>query len=181
MKKTKMEDLTKSNRSGVIAFKTKDDDQIVDIMFADDDYDVILFTKDGYSIHFSLDEVLATNKYAVGVKGIKLKTGDEVVSACRANDYIITITNRGYAKKSLVSEFPKQKRYGVGVICHKLSLKTGDKIVAGLSSKDNEIIVTNKIQKTIKIDDKDIPTTSRVAAGNKIMDTAVDVINADIV
>lgn len=181
VKKTKLADLTKSNRSGVIAFTPKPDDEIIDIMFVDEDYDILLATHNGIIIRFSSKEVSATNKYGVGVKGIKLKADDYVVSVCKENDFICTVSEKGYAKKSALSEFPKQKRYGAGILAHKLTLKTGLHLVKAFGINEEQLILTNKVHKTIKVASSDVPVTSRVAAGNKIMNTNVAIINVNIV
>lgn len=113
IKKTFLEEYTKTNRNtGILALKVKEGDEVVDIIFMDEE-DLILITKKGMSIRFKSKDVGAIGRLAIGVVGIKLNDGDEVVAALpvhKDTDTVGIFAENGVGKKVALKEFTSQGR-----------------------------------------------------------------------
>ena len=165
IKKTKLEEYNNIKRgSGIIATKFRDGDTLANIVFLDDE-DLILITKNGIGIHFSTKDISAVGRMAIGVRGIKLNDGDEVISALpvhKDTDYIAIFNSDGNGKKMKLEELPIQKRDGKGI---KITGK--DNIVASAAMVcDNDNILLMGTNTSLCISAKEIPVVGRTSVGN---------------
>ena len=167
LKKTYLSEYMNMKRNaGIAAIKVKEGDSIANIIFQDDE-DLIIITKNGMSIKFNTKEIGAVGRVAMGVKGIKLNEGDEVVAALpvhKDTDTVAIFTSNGYGKKVVLNDFPMQNKGGKGTYISKL---TSDITIAGaamVSDEDNILISGN--HSSICISAKDVPLMSKVAQGN---------------
>ena len=148
--------------AGIAAIKIKDNDSVAAVSFQDDE-DIVIITKQGMSIKFETKPVGAVGRIAMGVKGIALKDGDEVVTALpvhKDTDNIGIFTEDGLGKKIKIDELPKQTRGGRGTSLSK-------KPVAGaamISDEDNILLLGTT--SSICISAKDVPLLSKTADGN---------------
>jgi DNA gyrase subunit A len=146
VKKTALTDFKNINTSGLKAIKLKEEDDIIYVgLIQDVEMEQLLIaTKLGYSIRFKCDEnVRSTGRDTMGVKGISIRSGDEVVSALLIKDEngcVLTVSAHGYGKRTKIDEYPLQSRSGKGVINLKCNEKTGN-VVSVLSVEDNEEII----------------------------------------
>ena len=173
IKKTYLEEYTKTNRNtGIAALNVKKGDSVVNILFQDDE-DLLLVTKNGMSIRFDTKDIGAVGRVARGVKGVKLSEGDEIVSAMsvhKTTDQVGIFTSKGLGKKVELKDFPAQKRGGKGTIVYKPTEQTGNIIGATmLSDEDNILLCGNK--SSICISAKDVPILSKVGQGNIMIKT----------
>lgn len=170
MKKTLLEEYTKVKRStGIAAIKIKEGDSLANVTFVDKE-DIIIITKNGMSIHFESREVAPIGRVTSGVKAIKLNEEDEVLVGLpifKDSDCLCVFTERGFAKKCILDEFPVQLRGGKGVTIYKPSEVTGN-ICGALISKDDNILLVGK-PNSICISSNDIPLLSRIGMGNIVM------------
>lgn len=164
IKKSLLEEYTKTNRNGgIAALNIKDGDEVVNVIFQDEE-ELILITKNGMSIRFGTSTITAIGRTAAGVKGINLNDGDEVISALpvhKITDTLAIVYENGIGKKIALSEFPSQGRGGKGVTLSKDNSVVG---AAMISDEDNILIcgATN----SICISATDIPLVGRTAIGN---------------
>lgn len=168
VKKSYLEEYTKTNRNtGIAALNVKDDDEVVDIIFQDEE-DMILITKNGMSIRFETKAVNPIGRIGIGVKGIKLAEGDEVIAGLpihKTSDQVAVFTSAGIGKKVELKEFPSQSRGGKGTVIYKPSAQTGVLVGAAMiSDEDNILICGNKT--SICISAKEIPQIGKTGIGN---------------
>ena len=168
IKKSNLEEYTKTNRNtGIAALKMKEGDSVVDILFQDDE-DLLLITKKGMSIHFATKDIGIVGRIAIGVKGISLKEDDEVVSAMSVHkdtDQVGVFSTTGLGKKVPLKEFQLQNRGGKGTIVYKTDSSCGDLVGATMLS-DEDIILISGNKTSICISAKDVPSLSKTSQGN---------------
>ncbi len=148
VKKISLEHFSKPRASGIRAITLPPDnsDMLVDVQIIKPKEEVLLATKHGQAIRFNSDDVRAMGRASYGVSGIKLGKDDEVVSLeiLRTKE-VMTITEKGYGKRSAVNDYRKTARSGKGVINMKVSEKTGDIVnTVSINPEDNIIITTAK-------------------------------------
>src|SRR5205807_7666693 len=147
IKRTKLQAFARPRPSGLKALSIEEDDELVSVMHANCDEDVIIGTAQGMAIRFDQKEVRPMGRAAFGVKGITLETGDKVVGAelAKPGATLFTMTENGYGKRTVIEEYRLTHRGGKGVI----DIKTGERngnVVAMLqvADADQVMIITNK-------------------------------------
>lgn len=175
VKKTNLSEFKNINTSGLKAIKLKDNDDIIYVGLIEDidKEELLIATKDGYSIRFTCEEVRATGRDTMGVKGLTLRDGDIVVSALlvkdKENSSILAITENGYGKRTRIDEYPLQARTGKGVINLRCNPKTGS-VVSVLSVNDGEeLMAITSSGVVIRIAVEDIVLYGRATQGVIIM------------
>jgi len=147
IKRTKLEAFARPRPSGLKALSIEGDDELVSVMHAKGDEDVIIGTAQGMAIRFDQKEVRSMGRAAFGVKGITLEQGDHVVGAelARAGSTLFTMTENGYGKRTELEEYRLTHRGGKGVIDIKTRDRNGN-VVAMLqvTDADQVMIITNK-------------------------------------
>jgi len=177
VKKTNSSEFKNIRSNGLRAVNFKDEkDSLVKVFSTDGNCEIILTTKFGQSIRFSEKDVRPMGRMASGVRGIKLRLGDRVVSAEKVSKdqkgFLFTLTEMGIGKKTEISEFNVQKRGGVGVKVARISKKTGNLSVVKIipeDHKDLELLVISESAQVIRIKAESIPKLSRVAQGVFLM------------
>lgn len=168
IKKSYLEEYTKTNRNtGIAALNVKDGDEVVDIIFQDEE-DMVLVTKNGMSIKFATKDVTPIGRVAMGVKGIKLAEGDEVIAALpihKVTDQIAIFTDGGLGKKVDINELPTQARGGKGTIIYKPTEQTGN-VVGSAMVSDEDLILLSGNKTSICFSAKDIPSLGKTGVGN---------------
>ena len=132
VKKTPIQDYANVRKIGLAAISLRDDDELIEVKATDDKKDIILVTKYGQCIRFKENDVRSTGRVSMGVRGINLLDGDEVV-AMQLNTqgyYLLVVSENGMGKRTSISEFTCQNRGGKGVKCYKITEKTGNVIGA---------------------------------------------------
>lgn len=171
IKKSPISEYQEIKRNGTIGIKLKDNDLVSEVLFMDEE-DLVVFTKNGMSIHIKTNELTPTGRNSLGVLGMKLKEEDEIVGAAAIKQntkYVATITRKGQAKKTEMDQFPIQNRNGVGVISHKLN--SGDSVVSVLALSDNDSLIVFESKKEKVFKATDIPTVGRNSIGNILIKT----------
>ncbi len=158
----------------IINLPADNSDSVVDVKRIMDKQQVMLMSADGQAIRFNSDEVRNMGRASYGVAGIKLDKGDEVVSMEivpmeKTKSNILTITEKGYGKRSEIDDYRLTGRAGKGVINLKVSEKTGKVIrTIELDEKDT-IVVTTKKGMAIRTKAKAIRVMGRAAQGVRII------------
>ena len=171
VKKTQITEYQNIRRTGLQAINLKEDDDLIEVKFTDGKKDLILITKFGQCIRFNEVDVRSTGRTSMGVIGMKLTSGDEVVAMQMDSqgDDLLIVSERGMGKKTPMDEFTPQLRGGKGVKCYKINNKTGN-IVGAKAVKDNQeiMIITNE-GIIIRINVSDISTLGRITSGVKLI------------
>jgi DNA gyrase subunit A len=158
--------------SGVKAINLPNDnsDVLVGVEILKPKQEVSLSTKNGQAIRFNSDDVRPMGRASYGVTGIKLHPGDEVVSMdVLTTAAILTVTKKGYGKRTAVEDYRKTARAGKGVINLKVSDKTGEVVnTVSVNDKDNVIITTAKGM-VIRTNMDEIRVMGRAAQGVRIV------------
>ncbi|MEK4327724.1 DNA gyrase subunit A [Paenibacillus sp. FSL R7-0312] len=118
VKRTELKEYSTSRSGAVAACKVADGDEIITVALSSGDKDIVLVTREGMSIRFRESEVNPMGRVATGVRGIQLREGDEVVSSFWVSEdegEILAVTEIGYAKRSLLLDYPSQSRGGKGM------------------------------------------------------------------
>ena len=128
VKKTPIQDYANVRKTGLAAISLKDDDELIEVKFTDNKKDIILVTKYGQCIRFKDTDVRSTGRVSMGVRGINLSDGDEIIGMqlCSQGDYLLIVSEKGMGKRTSMSEFSVQNRGGKGVKCYKITEKTGN-------------------------------------------------------
>ncbi len=172
-KKTNLSLFKNMNKSGIIAIKLDDSDDLnyVDLI-QNDNSEIFVATKAGYSIRFPHANIRSMGRNASGVKAITLRTSDEVVSGGIINDGeldILTITEKGYGKRTKVEDYPLQSRGGKGVINIKVSPKIGDVVEVKVVELDEELMAITSEGIVIRTPIESISQIGRNTQGVKVM------------
>ncbi len=176
VKKTAIRDYQNLNASGLIAINLIEGDDLVDVQIAASGADVVMATRGGKAIRFALDDVRATGRASQGVRGIRLREGDEVVSLIVAaknwQGDLLAISSHGYGKRTPIEEYPLQKRGGQGVITFKLNDKVGHLTALLSVDGDEDLLVLSRGGLAIRTRVRSISQYSRPTSGVKVMNLA---------
>ena len=171
LKKTPIQDYANVRKIGLAAISLRDDDELIEVKATDDKKDVILVTKYGQCIRFKENDVRSTGRVSMGVRGINLLDGDEVV-AMQLNTqgyYLLVVSENGMGKRTSISEFTCQNRGGKGVKCYKITEKTGNVIGAKAVNEENEIMMITTEGIIIRLQCSDISILGRITSGVKLI------------
>ncbi|TFH59965.1 MAG: DNA gyrase subunit A, partial [Candidatus Zixiibacteriota bacterium] len=171
IKKTELSQFSNPRRDGIRAIGIPDDDSLIDVDISDGTNDIILATHLGQAIHFPEDKVRAMGRTAYGVNGISLETGDYVVSmvVVKRQTSLLSVTEKGFGKRSEISEYRITNRGGKGVINMKTTDRVGNVLaVKEVVDKDGLMIITQK-GIIIRQDIKSIKVIGRNTQGVKLI------------
>ena len=171
VKKTPIQDYANVRKIGLAAISLRDDDELIEVKATDNTKDIILVTKYGQCIRFNETDVRSTGRVSMGVRGINLLDGDEVV-AMQLNTqghYLLVVSENGMGKRTSISEFTSQNRGGKGVKCYKITEKTGNVIGAKAVNEENEIMMITTEGIIIRLQCADISILGRITSGVKLI------------
>ena len=172
VKKTTFTEYDKSRRDGLIAINLKDDDELVKVIETGGNDDIFMVSKGGMTIRFNENDVRSMGRTAGGVRGMKLKNGDDAVvsvDVARDDTAILIMTEAGYGKRTQLDKFNVQGRGGQGVKGMKLTGKKGEVVAAFMVGLDDEIVAVSNNGITIRMGVRDISSQGRDATGVRIM------------
>jgi DNA gyrase subunit A len=172
VKKTAFDAYDSSRRDGLIAINLRDDDELVRVIETSGSDDIFMVSRNGMTIRFDENDVRAMGRTAGGVRGMKLKNGDDrVVSVDVARDdtAILIMTEAGYGKRTQLDKFNRQGRGGQGVRGIKLTGKKGAVVAAFMVGLDDEIVAVSNHGVTIRMEVRGISSQGRDATGVRVM------------
>ena len=171
VKKTSLMAYSKPRQGGIIGLTVDEDDRVIAAGITDGSQDILMVTKNGFSIRFFEEEVRSIGRTGRGVRGIRLKEGDLVAGACvvQPETAILTITDKGYGKRTKLDEYPIQGRGGMGVITIKCNEKTG--LVIGVEQviENDEILVITTNGNIIRMRVNEISVIGRNTQGVRVV------------
>ncbi len=171
IKKTSMSEYANIRKTGLQAISLREEDELIEVKVTDGEKDIILITRNGMSIRFTESEVRTTGRVSMGVIGMELDETDEVV-AMQLNtqgEYLLIVSENGYGKRTLMTEFHSQKRNGKGLKCYKITDKTGLVVGAKAVNEENEIMMITNEGIIIRTGCGDISVLKRITSGVKLM------------
>ena len=172
VKKTKITEYENIRKNGLTAITLRDDDMLIEVKLTDGDEDVIMVTKYGQAIRFSETEVRPTGRATMGVIGMNLAADDMIIGMqlISQGESLMTVSENGLGKCTLMTEFNTIHRGGKGVKCYKITEKTGNLIGAKAVEKDDEVMLINDAGTIIRINVAGTALLSRITSGVKLID-----------
>jgi topoisomerase-4 subunit A len=180
VKRTDLKEYMTNRSGGIVACKVGENDVILDVRLSANDLDLMLVTKQGMAIRFKEAEVNPMGRAAAGVRGIQLKDDDEVVSAewVKGDEgELLVITELGYAKRSLILDYPLQGRGGKGIFTFefrdgKRVKPNGSSIVRAFVVKE-ELLLTAILQSggRLSFSSEKTPIEQRKSTGRQVVAT----------
>ena len=172
VKKTPIRDYENIRKSGLQAISLREDDELIEVKSTNHIKDIFLVTKNGMCIRFNERDVRPTGRTSMGVIGMSLTVGDEVVGMQlnTQGQYLLFVSEYGMGKCTDMEEFTVQHRGGKGVKCYKITEKTGDVIGVKAVNEDNEVMLITNEGIIIRILVSDISKLGRITSGVKLMD-----------
>ena len=182
VKKTSVLDYDNIRRSGLAAVRLRDDDELIEVKITGDDEEILLFTRYGQCIRFKEADVRATGRTTMGVIGMNLTAGDEVIAMQMASqgESVMIVSENGLGKCTRINEFTTQNRGGKGVKCYKITEKSGNLIGVKSVVKDDELMLITTEGIIIRIRVNDTALLGRVTSGVKLIDLKSGVTVASI-
>lgn len=182
VKKTSLAEYANVRKTGLAAITLRPDDELIEVKFTDDQKDILLVTKFGQCIRFHETDVRSTGRVSMGVIGIHLSEGDEVVGMQLdvQGQYLLIVSEKGLGKRTLVEEFSSQNRGGKGVKCYKITGKTGNIVGVKAVNDDNEVMIITTEGIIIRMKVSDISVLGRVTSGVKLINLSDQVTVASI-
>jgi DNA gyrase subunit A len=172
IKKTELMNFSRPRKGGIIALSLDEDDELVGVALAEPELDIFLGTKMGKVIRFLSSEVRDMGRTARGVKGIDVAGKDAVVGmeVVAPKNIILTVTERGFGKRTKARGYPRHHRGGQGVRGFSITKRNGPVLCLLQLGKEDEIMLVTDRGKILRMAAKDIPVIGRVTQGVKLMD-----------
>ncbi|MDD6407786.1 MAG: DNA gyrase subunit A [Lactobacillus equicursoris] len=171
VKKTKLSEFENIRTNGLIALTLKDGDELSNVLATDGSQNIFIATHQGYAVTFNEKDVRSMGRSAAGVRGINLRDGDYVVGSgvLKAEDEVLTISEKGYGKRTPATEYPVKGRGGKGIQTAKIGQKNGP--LAGVAVVDGKsdimLITTDGIM--IRFKTSDVSQTGRSTMGVRLI------------
>ena len=176
VKKTPMGEYMNVRKNGLQAIVLREDDELIEVKATDNKKDVFLVTKKGMCIRFHETDVRITGRVSMGVIGMHLNQGDQVVGmqVDTQGEYLLVVSENGMGKRTDIDEFKAQNRGGKGVLCYKITEKTGSIVGAKLVFDDHDIMLITTEGIIIRLSVNDISIYGRNTSGVKLMNIDQD-------
>ena len=170
VKKTRMTEYDTSVRSGLIAINLTRSDELVRVIQTTGKNDVVMATRNGQTIRFSESGVRPTGRATAGVRGMRLKTGDSVVSSdvYRRGAVMLFVSSSGHGKRTKLDLFHRQGRGGQGVRGMKVTEARGGVVGAFTVSEDDELLVFSSGGNIVRMPASEISLQGRDATGVRV-------------
>ena len=170
-KKTNLSLFSKKYKSGIKAINLDDDDRLIGTAITTGNQEILLASSAGKLIRFAEDQVRHMGRTARGVRGMKLKKDEKIISLMIADDTktVLCVSENGYGKKTNLDDFPAHNRGGQGVISMKTSERNGLMVSSALVDDDAGIMLISDKGTMIRTSVSQIPTLSRNTQGVKVI------------
>src|SRR5665213_1497974 len=166
VKKTSFSEYDKSRREGFIAINLNDRDELVQVLPTSGTDDVFLVSRNGVTIRFAESDIRPMGRSAAGVRGMRLRAGDEVVSCdvTREDTDLMIVTDAGYGKRTKLEHFNAQVRGGQGVRGIKLTQRRGCVVAALMAALDDELLLVSSAGVVIRVAVREIAAQGRAVS-----------------
>ena len=171
VKKTPIMDYANIRKSGVIAIITDEGDELKSVVRTTGDDNIILATHCGKAIRFNENDVRSMGRVTRGVRGIRLDDDDYVVGMAveRENATLLSVTEKGYGKRTAISEYRMQTRGGKGIMNYNITERTGEIAAISVVDDNNDILLLTSGAVVLRTAVSEIPVISRTTQGVRIV------------
>lgn len=184
IKKTSLEEFENVRKSGIIAIKLDKGDLLKKVVKTTGEDDIILTSKNGIAIRFKEKDIRPMGRSAAGVKGIRLKKGDEVIGMevimknaadkegqAKTKKYLLVVMENGYGKRTEIGQYKVQGRGGSGIKTAKITSKTGPIMISFMSeaTDDEDLILISQKGQVIRMQTKSVSMLGRATQGVRII------------
>jgi len=171
VKKTSIMEYSNIRKNGLAAINLREDDELIEVKTTDYETDIFLVTKYGMCIRFKETDVRPTGRMTMGVIGMNLDDGDEIVGMQldHQGDSLLIVSENGLGKRTYLNEFKIQYRGGKGVKCYKVTDKTGYVVGVKAVTDEHEIMMITTEGIIIQLRMEDISTLGRITSGVKMI------------
>lgn len=179
VKKTELTLFRNARVRGINAIQLDEDEHLIGVAITHGHHDVMLFSDAGKCVRFDEGNVRSMGRNAHGVRGMRLKEGQKVVSLLVTDndtDFVLTATENGYGKRTLVSEYSRHGRGGQGLIAISTSERNGRVVSAALVKEDDDIMILSKGGKVVRTRANEVSVYSRAAQGVRLINLGDDTV-----
>jgi DNA gyrase subunit A len=171
VKKTSLEAFSRPRQAGIIAIELEAGDRLVGVDITDGHRQIILCSSGGKAIRFDENDVRPMGRTAAGVRGIRLPVSEEVISLIIVDEQgmVLTASQNGYGKRTLVEDFPIHGRGGQGVIALQISERNGQMVGALLVKPDDEIMLISSSGTLVRTPVAEISIQGRNTQGVRLI------------
>lgn len=173
IKRSALSNFNRINRNGKIAIKFRDDDELIAVRLTDGEKHILIGTAQASLIRFKEKDVRAMSRIAAGVKGIRLRDGDEVIGLDVADDdnqdEILVVTEKGYGKRTSIEDYRLSNRGGMGVKTAKLTERNGRLVCITTVEGDEDLMVVTNQGVIIRMEVSNISVNGRMAQGVRLI------------
>ena len=174
VKKTAIQAYDRSRRDGIIAINLRDDDELISVRRVKDGQKVIMVSSAGKAIKWDESEARPMGRDTMGVKGMNIKPGESMLGMeiAPADSELFVVTERGYGKRTLISEYPEHHRGGQGVRTIQITPKKGPLVGMKIVSPAHELMLISEEGVVIRVKADDISKLGRSTQGVKVMNVS---------
>ncbi|WP_089138733.1 DNA topoisomerase (ATP-hydrolyzing) subunit A [Vibrio rumoiensis] len=177
VKKTSLASFANVRSNGLIAVNLRDDDALIGVDITSGGDEIMLFSKEGKVVRFSEEHVRAMGRTAAGVRGIRLADNDQVVSLIvPSNDGgdVLTVTENGYGKRTVITEYPTKGRGTKGVVSIKVSERNGQVVGAIQALEADEFMMITNAGTLVRTRVSEVSQVGRNTQGVTLIRTSED-------
>jgi DNA gyrase subunit A len=176
VKKTELSAFSNPRAGGIIAMGIEPDDAVIAVQISDGSSEIFIGSRAGMAIRFPETDVRSMGRTAYGVRGIQLREGDQVVAmqVVKPGGTLLTVTQKGYAKRTDLDEYRVQSRGGLGLKNLEITEKNGDVVGIAQVHENEELLVITQQGKILRTPAADIRTIGRATQGVRVMDLGDD-------
>jgi DNA gyrase subunit A len=173
IKKTSLEAYSRPRTNGINAIEIREDDQLLGARLTNGQSEIMIATKNGKCIRFPEEKVREVGRGSIGVRGITMEDGDEVVGMIVVNDVeketVLVVSERGYGKRTAVEDYRITNRGGKGVITLNITEKTGQLIAIQNVTDEDGLMIINKSGVAIRMGMDEMRVMGRNTQGVKVI------------
>ena len=174
IKKTSLSLFNNIRQTGIIAIDLREDDELIDVDMTDGNREIIMISKKGQGIRFNETEVRQTGRTSMGVTGMRLASGDEVIAMVLdvQGDSLLFATENGMGKRTRFNDFNSQHRGGKGVISYRITDKTGDIVGVVPANEGDQIMLITNGGIVMRMEVDDVSVIGRNTQGVRLMNVS---------
>ena len=172
VKKTSLMAYSNPRSTGIIALKINEEDELIAVRVTNGEHDIFLATRNGKSIRFAESEIRGMGRVAAGNIGIRMEPGDEVVGmeALEEGATLLTVTEKGYGKRTKTEEYRRQARGGKGILTIKVTERNGPVVYSYQVTEQDQLMIITEHGKIIRLRAGEISVIGRNTQGVKLID-----------
>jgi DNA gyrase subunit A len=176
VKKTALSAFSNPRAGGIIAMGVEEGDAVITVQITDGSGEIFIGTRHGMAIRFKEGDVRPMGRSAYGVRGVTLRDDDYVVAmeVVRAGGTLLTVTERGYGKRTEIDEYRVQSRGGVGIINISTSERNGPVVGVAYVQEGDELLVITQQGMILRLRTNDVRSIGRATQGVKLIDLEAD-------